>query len=93
VLNAPNGKAALALVDARPQRIDLLITDLVMPDMGGRQLAEAIRRRQPSVPVLFISGYTSSETLRLEGEAHTFLAKPFGPSELLRRARELLDRQ
>lgn len=71
----------------------LLITDLVMPNMGGRELAQEIRRSYPHVCVLYISGY-SDRSLAQEGvleKGASFLHKPFRPGELLRKVRDLLD--
>jgi signal transduction histidine kinase/CheY-like chemotaxis protein len=58
VREAPDGIAALALFDADPFRIDLLLTDIVMPGMNGRQLADELQNRQPSLKVLFMTGYS-----------------------------------
>jgi PAS domain S-box-containing protein len=92
VLIASNGEEALALIDRVKSRIDLLVTDVVMPGMSGRELAEAVTRRRPRMPTLFLSGYTPDEVLK-EGvraeEAH-FLQKPFTPSGLLSKVRDVL---
>jgi signal transduction histidine kinase/CheY-like chemotaxis protein len=92
VLTASSGEEALALIDRFESRIDLLVTDVVMPGMSGRELAEAVTRRRPSMPTLFLSGYTPDEVLK-EGvraeEAH-FLQKPFTPSGLLSKVRDVL---
>ncbi len=58
VREAPDGAAALALLDADPFPIDLLLTDIVMPGMNGRQLADELQKRQPSLKVLFMTGYS-----------------------------------
>ena len=68
------------------------MTDLVMPGMGGRATAEALRRRHPALPVLFVSGYAEEDAHPGELDAATgFLPKPFSPATLLARVRELLD--
>jgi two-component system cell cycle sensor histidine kinase/response regulator CckA len=94
LLVAASGTEALEIVQGHPGRIHLLITDVVMPQMGGRQLAEQLKALRPEVHVLFVSGYTENSILRsgnlLEGEA--FLQKPFTPLALARRVRELLNR-
>jgi PAS domain S-box-containing protein len=92
VLTASNGGEALGVFERYQGRIDLLVTDVVMPGMSGRELAELIGRRRPNLPTLFLSGYTPDEVLK-EGvraeEAH-FLQKPFTPSGLLQKVRDVL---
>ena len=86
VLQARNGRHALEVARAHEGPIDLLITDLVMPDLNGTELAAALRQRQPDLKVLYVSGYTDNPTLlsgSLEPGAH-FLAKPFLPGEFVR---------
>jgi DNA-binding response OmpR family regulator len=68
--------------------IDLLITDLVLPDHSGAVLAERLRVTRPELAVLFCSGY-DPDRLALQGARGSVLCKPFGPSELLGRVREL----
>jgi PAS domain S-box-containing protein len=69
--------------------VDLLVTDMLMPGMNGRELAERIRERAPETRILFISGYTGDD-LAL-GEHARFLPKPFTPSELLEQVSRILD--
>jgi PAS domain S-box-containing protein len=84
VRSAPDGESALRLVDELPE-IDLLLTDVVMPGMNGRQLAEAFRGVRPRTPVLFMTGYTDDTALRLGIETHRvrILSKPFTPDGLV----------
>jgi two-component system cell cycle sensor histidine kinase/response regulator CckA len=92
VLEARHGADAARLSGKHDGTIDLLITDVVMPEMGGRELARLMRRQRPRMPVLYVSGYTDDELLRkgiLEPGAQ-LLRKPFTPVELARAARELL---
>jgi len=93
LLVAASGTEALEIVQGHPGRIHLVISDVVMPQMGGRQLAERLQALRPKIRVLFVSGYTENSILSrgnlAEGEA--FLQKPFTPLALARRVRELLD--
>ena len=90
VLSAGNGKEALARLDGNT--IDLLITDVVLPGMGGRELAEAVRERASSVKVLFATGYTEDEKLkrRIADQDVALLPKPFTRAALARKVREVL---
>jgi signal transduction histidine kinase/ActR/RegA family two-component response regulator len=95
VLEADSGETAAQLVTTLQQPIDLLLTDVVMPGMTGRQLAERIRSLLPGVKVLFTSGY-SEELVNDRGALDPrvpFLAKPFKPAELIAKVADLLDRQ
>jgi two-component system, cell cycle sensor histidine kinase and response regulator CckA len=91
VLEASNGLEALAV--ARAVRVDLLVTDVVMPQMRGDLLSEQVAARYPHIKTLFMSGYTDS-MLHSQGwaEGHAaFLQKPFSPTALARKVREVLD--
>jgi two-component system cell cycle sensor histidine kinase/response regulator CckA len=91
VLEASNGVHALKIYGIA--RIDLVVTDLVMPEMGGRELAVRLRQRNPDIKVLFTSGYTDDPTIRggETGPGIAFLPKPFTPETLGQKAREVLD--
>ncbi len=94
VLPAPDGVRALELVERALERIDLVITDVVMPQMGGRELATRLAVVQPGVRILFSSGY-SENAISADGvldEGINFLQKPYTPTTLARRVREVLDR-
>jgi CheY-like chemotaxis protein len=93
VLTARHGRDALMLAGERTGGIDLLVTDVVMPEMSGRELAEALRDRQPNLKVLYISGYTDDEVLQrgISGSEVAFVRKPFTTEELARRVRAVLD--
>jgi hypothetical protein len=93
VLTARDGVEALALADGHPGPIDLLLTDVVMPRMTGRQVAERLASVRPTTRILFMTGYTDDPVLRRHlSDAHTaLLAKPFTPDRLLRRVREVLE--
>jgi PAS domain S-box-containing protein len=93
VLAAQTPAEALRLASDHPSRIDLLLTDVVLPGANGRELAEAITARNPSIRVLYMSGYTDDAIVKrgvLEHEMH-FLAKPFEPESLLRKVAAVLD--
>jgi PAS domain S-box-containing protein len=92
VLVAANGAEALAIVERDTRRIDLLLTDLVMPGMNGRDLASAVRTRRPSVAVVFMSGYAAEVAPVLDPDAPDgFLMKPFSESALAEKIRAVLD--
>ena len=93
VLEARSGAMALAHADGRSDAIHLVITDLVMPGMNGRELVERWRARHPETRVLFMSGYTDA-TAHSQGGlpvGAAFIQKPFAPSALARRVREVLE--
>jgi two-component system cell cycle sensor histidine kinase/response regulator CckA len=92
VLEAPDGPSALALVEREQGNIDLLLTDMMMPEMNGRELAEKLRAKLPKLKILFASGYTDDETLRdgVLGSNYSFLQKPFTPQTLSAKVREML---
>ncbi len=93
VLEACHGKEALSICKTGEKPIDLLLTDVVMPNMSGRELSRLIESLKPDTRTLFMSGYTDnmmSEDCELEEGVH-FLPKPFTPDVLLRKVREVLD--
>ena len=92
VLLAPSGEAALALFEAHPYTVDLLITDCVMPGISGLALAQQLRTRDATLPVLFMSGYTDQlvELKQFRGGHCAELAKPFTAEALVLCAIELL---
>jgi CheY-like chemotaxis protein len=95
VLEAPDGRRAIEVAKAHRGRIDLLITDLVMPELGGVELARRLRVHLPDLRVLYVSGYTDDPGLLsgTPGERALFLAKPFMPADLVRAVHELLQDQ
>ncbi|HUO63041.1 MAG TPA: ATP-binding protein, partial [Terriglobales bacterium] len=95
VLKAPDGQTALEMAHAEPGEIQLLVTDLVMPGMTGRELADALARDRQHLRVLYMSGYTDDAVVRhgvLEG-GMPYLQKPFTPGALASKVREVLDRE
>jgi CheY-like chemotaxis protein len=91
VLEAADGLEALKLAETTSQRIHLLVTDLVMPHMGGRELADEIRKRWSGIRILFMSGYTDDVIHADVARAANFLPKPFTPEALAQKVRETLD--
>jgi two-component system, cell cycle sensor histidine kinase and response regulator CckA len=94
VLEAPNGAEALRIAAESEAAIDLVISDMVMPTMGGRGLAKELEQRMPGIPILLMSGYTR-DALDPSSEfaARTaFIEKPFTPEKLVSKVREVLDR-
>lgn len=90
VLKAADGEAALQVARAHPDTIDLLLTDAVMPRMGGVKLARLLSQERPGLRVLVVSGYAEES---MDGQPGLeFLAKPFSPVELLRRVALLLQK-
>ncbi|MGZ8447894.1 MAG: ATP-binding protein, partial [Candidatus Deferrimicrobiaceae bacterium] len=92
VLDASNGATALAICDRHEGRIDLLVTDLVMPGMNGIELARRVCDSRPGIPVLFMSGYSEDATERFGDldDGRDFLQKPITPTNLSRKVREIL---
>jgi signal transduction histidine kinase/ActR/RegA family two-component response regulator len=94
VIEAGDAEQAMQLAGT-DERIDLLLTDLIMPGPSGVELAERLRGVRPRVRVLFMSGYSDNAIVRdgMLGEGAAFLQKPFTPEELLRKLRHVIDAQ
>jgi CheY-like chemotaxis protein len=90
VVPAGDGQSALDLFLGRFSNVDMVITDLMLPLMSGRELAERILEVRPEVPILYISGHTNDEVVRREilSARAVFLQKPFRPETLLSKVRE-----
>ena len=89
VHEARNGQEALKVFDQHGDSVDLLLTDMRMPFMGGAELATQLRTRRGTLKLLCISGYAGGNELEFPGD---FLAKPFSRDQLLAKVREILDR-
>ena len=92
---ATDGEEALQVLARLEGKVAAVLSDVVMPGMGGRELAEELRKRWPDVPVLFMSGYTNEEIIHrgLLGPDEPFLQKPFPPAALAAALAELLQRR
>jgi two-component system cell cycle sensor histidine kinase/response regulator CckA len=93
VLEAPDGQSALEIAAKHQGPLPLLITDVVMPEMSGRQLADRLKDQRPELKVLFVSGYTDDAITRhgILEPGIAFLQKPFTPESLARKVRDVLD--
>jgi CheY-like chemotaxis protein len=92
VIHASDAKQALALLETQPS-FHLLFTDVVMPDMNGKQLADQIKRLRPDVKVLYTTGYTRNAVIHngvLDRDV-SFLPKPFTIQQLATKVRQVLD--
>jgi PAS domain S-box-containing protein len=92
VLETANGEEALSVLDEAQGKIDLVLTDVVMPDMGGLELAARARSRWPGLKVVYMSGYSEGEKFQTDLEdQRPFLQKPFSAESLVLKVREVLD--
>jgi two-component system, cell cycle sensor histidine kinase and response regulator CckA len=93
VLEAANGREALELAELRGGQIDLLVTDVVMPGLSGREVADALSASRPALRVLYMSGYTEDTIVHhgVRDPDVVFLDKPFAPAELAGAARTALE--
>jgi CheY-like chemotaxis protein len=94
VTTATNAEEAINILEEHALAPDLLVSDVVMPGLGGHELASRLRQRQPGLAVLLMSGYTDDPAVRDTGDARTsFLQKPFTPAALARKVQQLLGRR
>jgi hypothetical protein len=93
VLIAVDGNEALQMAASYPDPIHLLVTDLVMPNIGGRELAQRLMPQRPAMRVLFMSGYSEQSAMDIEetGASALILQKPFSLDALVRNVRRVLD--
>jgi CheY-like chemotaxis protein len=91
VLEAADGAEAMRLVEQHGNPVDLLLTDVLMPGMSGRELFERLATRYAGLKVLYISGYTDDTFSRSTGPGSAFLAKPFLLETLASKVRDVLD--
>lgn len=92
VIAVTSGREAMTAAENHEGSIDLLLTDVIMPGMGGRELAESLQVRSPAMKVLYMSGYTSDAVIRygVESAKCAFLQKPFTPFVLVQTVRDVL---
>ncbi|MDE3196051.1 MAG: response regulator, partial [Acidobacteriota bacterium] len=93
VISAANAGEALLIFEREGDRIDLILTDVVMPYTSGRELADRLEKLRPGIRVLFMSGYTDDMIVH-HGVVHegvNFIQKPFVPADLARKVRSVLD--
>jgi PAS domain S-box-containing protein len=95
VLEASDGREALSVAEQTDEPIHLLLTDVVMPNMGGVELAEQFARLHPQIPIVFMSGYTNNDLAEetIAAENLNFLQKPVDSDVLAEKLREVLDRR
>jgi CheY-like chemotaxis protein len=93
VVEARTGAQALQHIEQHPGTVDLVISDVVMPEMGGREFGQALARVEPTLPVLFMSGYTGDDVVHrgLLDPGAPFQQKPFTPAGLSAKVRAMLD--
>jgi YesN/AraC family two-component response regulator len=93
ILEAENGAEALEILAQTGNRVDLVLSDVVMPMVNGRELGERLAAERPGLRLLYMSGYTDEDIVRrgLLRPGVPFLQKPFMPVDLSRKVREVLD--
>jgi two-component system cell cycle sensor histidine kinase/response regulator CckA len=93
VVEAPNGAQALRYLRDHPQVVDLVISDVVMPEIGGRELGQRLATLDPDLPILYMSGYTGEDVVQrgLLDPGAPFQQKPFTPAGLALTVRQMLD--
>ncbi|MDZ7724456.1 MAG: response regulator [candidate division KSB1 bacterium] len=92
-LTAADAEEALSVYANAAQKIDVLLTDVVMPNVSGKELADQLAVKQPDLVIIFMSGYTD-DTIGKEGvltENINFIQKPFSPASLAEKLRDILD--
>jgi len=93
VVEAPNGAQALRYIREHPQMVNLVISDVVMPEIGGRELGQRLATLDPDLPILYMSGYTGEDVVQrgLLDPGAPFQQKPFTPAGLALKVRQMLD--
>ena len=92
VLETKDGREALSVYEANQSKIDMVVTDMVMPNMNGLQLGDKLLAINPQLRMLYVSGYRDTPTGSFNSDQErVFLQKPFTPEALLAKVREILD--
>ena len=93
ILEASNGDEAITVCNQYQGEIDLLLTDVIMPRLNGRELSNRLLETRPQLQVLFMSGYTDDAIVHqgVLDESANFIQKPFAPDSLAKKVREVLD--
>jgi PAS domain S-box-containing protein len=91
VMEAANGSAALSIYEKNSHKVDLVLTDVVMPQLNGFELGQVLAEKNPELRILYMSGYRDTPALSPGEPARSFLNKPFTPDTLLAKVREVLD--
>ena len=93
VKEAADGAEALGLLQQEGESVQLVLTDVIMPEMSGAELARHLSRVCPKLPIIFMSGYTEDPMVRgVESAGSVFLPKPFTAAALVEKVRQTLDR-
>jgi two-component system, cell cycle sensor histidine kinase and response regulator CckA len=93
VKEAADGAEALVVLERKCESVHLVLTDVIMPEMSGAELARHLARDCPDLPVIFMSGYSEDPVVRnVESDDSIFLAKPFTAAALVEKVRQTLDR-
>ncbi len=93
MLEAANAEEAIFAAETHPKVIDLMVSDIVMPGLGGLELAKRLVSIRPDMKVLYVSGYADHDTAKRVGDPSVaYLQKPFGPAELARKVAEMVSR-
>ena len=95
VYRASNGKKALELAKEKNIRFDLLFTDLIMPEMNGKELATALKKLDPEILIIYTSGYTDNHILHsgVLDKGINFIQKPYSIQTFAQKVREILDKK
>ena len=93
VLSAPDGQKGLELFKSQASQINMIITDMIMPNMTGRQFVEAVRQIDGNMKIMFVSGYSPDDTTdgMAIGDSVAFFQKPYTRDELSKKIRDVLD--
>jgi CheY-like chemotaxis protein len=85
VVEAPGGADAIALIERKDVRIDVVVTDMMMPGLSGRDVIDAVRQLRPGTPIVCVTGFAAEEEAEpLAAEVHAIVGKPFTSATLIR---------